>query len=87
MINYQYSFFPNVEIEYLNGILANIVSVIINSIVSSTIILGLEYAIKYIRKNAVQLLTTILFLHTVCCMKLIIFYNRFCKPSTAGVYD
>ncbi len=85
MINYQYSF-SFVEIEQLNGILANIVSVIINSIVSSTISLGLEYAIKYICKNAVQLLTTILFLHTVCCMKLIIFYNRFCKPSTARVY-
>lgn len=70
MMYYQCSF-SCVEIEQLNGILANIVSVALNSIVSSMISISLEYATKYIRKNAVQLLTTILFLYTVYRIKLL----------------
>ncbi|MEG0429542.1 MAG: hypothetical protein RR639_07010 [Hydrogenoanaerobacterium sp.] len=80
MMCYQYSF-SCVEIEQLNGILANIVSGAINSIVSEMIGIGLEYAIKYIRKNAVQLLTTILFLYTVYRIKLLPLYSVLSKRS------
>ena len=70
MINY-ISSITIMEMEQLNCILSNVLSGVITCIVQEMIAIAVEYTIKYIRKNAVQLLTIMPFLYTVCRIKLL----------------